>query len=110
MGGFAKGCGALRTRKNKYFALKLIASIANRTFYCFQAGLNMAMRIIAALVKDDELLVVNIEPGWVRTDMGGEMADLSPEESIGDMIRTFGKLNETHHGFYINRFGIMNPY
>ncbi|GFY76569.1 uncharacterized protein TNIN_92251 [Trichonephila inaurata madagascariensis] len=76
-----------------------------------KAALNMAMRIIAANVKDKGILVVNMCPGWVKTDMGGrDRAELEPHESIANMLQTLPTLNESHHGTYMDRLGKPIPF
>ncbi|KAF8772042.1 C-factor like protein [Argiope bruennichi] len=75
-----------------------------------KAALNMAMRVIATSVKDKGILVILMCPGWVRTPMGTQKAVLEPEESIGTMIKTLPKLNESHHGVFIDRTGNPYPY
>ncbi|GBM97855.1 C-factor [Araneus ventricosus] len=75
-----------------------------------KAALNMAMRVIAANVKDKGILVIMMCPGWVRTGMGTNKAVLEPEESIWTMIKTLPKLNESHHGVFIDRTGNPYPY
>ncbi|GBM33647.1 hypothetical protein AVEN_203688-1 [Araneus ventricosus] len=75
-----------------------------------KAALNMAMRVFATTVKDRGILVITMCPGWVKTDMGTDKAVLEPEESIGTMIRTLPKLNESHHGTFIDRTGNPYPY
>lgn len=46
-----------------------------------KAALNKVTQILAMDWKDDNITVAVIHPGWVRTDMGGPQADISPEES-----------------------------
>jgi NAD(P)-dependent dehydrogenase (short-subunit alcohol dehydrogenase family) len=46
-----------------------------------KAALNMGLRSIAARRRDRRTYLA-MDPGWVRTDMGGASADLSIEESI----------------------------
>jgi hypothetical protein len=46
------------------------------------------MRSFAARHADDPRALVIIAPGWVRTDMGGQGADLSIEESIPGVADT----------------------
>ncbi|GFW53233.1 c-factor [Trichonephila clavipes] len=76
-----------------------------------KAALNMAMRIIAANVKDKGILVVNMCPGWVKTDMGGkDRAELEPHESIANMLQTLPTLSESHHGTYMDRLGKPIPF
>jgi len=47
-----------------------------------KAALNMYMRTLALRLKDT-ISVSAVHPGWVKTDMGGEDADISPEEAAG---------------------------
>lgn len=75
-----------------------------------KAALNMAMRIMAATRRDDNILIVNMCPGWVKTDMGAARANISPEESVAAMLNTITKLNESNHGTYVDRFGDPIPW
>ena len=52
-----------------------------------KAALNMAMSILAKELEPRGISVVIFDPGWVQTDMGGENAALTPQESIGGMRR-----------------------
>ncbi|KAF8771530.1 C-factor like protein [Argiope bruennichi] len=75
-----------------------------------KTALNMAMRVIALTIKDQGVLVVNMCPGWVKTDMGTEHATLEPSESISAMLNTFSNLNESHHGAFLDRNGNTYPF
>ncbi|MBN1649054.1 MAG: SDR family NAD(P)-dependent oxidoreductase [Spirochaetales bacterium] len=62
--------------------------------YCMsKAALNMNMKILQNRLEDEHIKVLCIHPGWVRTDMGGMEATLSPEESASGVI---ARLFETH--------------
>ncbi len=53
-------------------------------FYSYgaaKAGLNRMMRSVAIDVKDRGIIVGLLHPGWVKTDMGGPDAEITPEES-----------------------------
>jgi NAD(P)-dependent dehydrogenase (short-subunit alcohol dehydrogenase family) len=52
-----------------------------------KTALNMAMSILAKELAPREISVVLFDPGWVKTDMGGQHAQLTPQESIGGMRR-----------------------
>lgn len=64
-----------------------VASLAgkdNGIFYAYgvsKAALNMLSRTEAFDLKDSQICVVALDPGWVRTDLGGPNAHLAPEES-----------------------------
>jgi NAD(P)-dependent dehydrogenase (short-subunit alcohol dehydrogenase family) len=51
-----------------------------------KAALNSLTRgFVATAVKDRSIRVLTLHPGWVRTDMGGEDAPLSIDESVRGM-------------------------
>lgn len=45
-------------------------------------------------LKEQGVRVVVMDPGWVKTRMGGEGAVLEPEESIKGMLKTIHGLKE----------------
>ncbi|CAD5222181.1 unnamed protein product [Bursaphelenchus xylophilus] len=49
-------------------------------------------------------------PGWVQTDMGGEKAQLTVEESTTAIVDTVSKATKEWSGRYINRNGEDIPY
>ena len=57
-----------------------------------KAALNMFNRSLAWNYKDEGFTSVVMSPGWVRTDMGGPEANLSPEESITGMKKVIDGL------------------
>lgn len=52
-----------------------------------KAALNMYMRTLATRLRKDGLIVSAVHPGWVRTAMGGDEADISPEEAAQDIYQ-----------------------
>ncbi|KAF4554733.1 Short chain dehydrogenase-like protein 13 [Elsinoe fawcettii] len=55
-------------------------------------------------------VVVCMDPGWVKTRMGGEGAVLEAEESIGGMLRTLHKLGEGDNGKFYTYTGQEVPW
>ena len=51
-----------------------------------KTALNALTRTIAASVKDTGVLVNSVNPGWVRTDMGGPHATLSIEQGADTIV------------------------
>ncbi|GIY60024.1 c-factor [Caerostris extrusa] len=70
-----------------------------------KTALNMAMRVAALSVKDEGILVVNMCPGWVKTDMGTDRAMIEVSESVSDMMKMLPQLNVTHQGAFLDRHG-----
>ncbi len=61
--------------------------------YCAsKSALNMVTVRTAQDLAKEGFTIVTFSPGWVRTDMGGKDATLSPEESIGAMLKTIDGL------------------
>jgi NAD(P)-dependent dehydrogenase (short-subunit alcohol dehydrogenase family) len=93
-----------------------LGSIENNTngrFYGYReskAALNMFTRSLAAELRDAGFICVVISPGWVRTDMGGPNANLSPEESVTGMRAVIAGLNHEATGTYRNYNGETLPW
>ena len=75
-----------------------------------KAAVNMLMRSAAIDLKPRGIACVVINPGWVRTDMGGPNARLSPEESVGAMRGLIAKLGPDDSGRFYNYDGREYPW
>ncbi|KAM9755004.1 C-signal [Menidia menidia] len=75
-----------------------------------KSALNMVSRCMAVDLEPDGILCMAIHPGWVRTDMGGSEAPLSPEESISSVLSVIGGLTEKDHGSFLNFTGEQLPW
>jgi NAD(P)-dependent dehydrogenase (short-subunit alcohol dehydrogenase family) len=51
-----------------------------------KAALNWVTILIAQEVRDDNILVNSACPGWVRTDLGGDEAPLTPQQGADTPI------------------------
>jgi len=66
-----------------------------------KAALNMAWRQLAIEARPLGVATAVLDPGWVKTRMGGRNAPTTPEESISDMRRVIDGLTlERSGGFY----------
>lgn len=76
-----------------------------------KTGVNTVTVLLAKQVAGSNVLVNSVCPGWVRTDMGGENAFLSPDEAT-ETILYLADLPEggSNGGFYgeMRRYGIPN--
>lgn len=75
-----------------------------------KAGLNAAMRSVAETLRDSGVIVVSLSPSWVRTDMGGASATLSPEASVAGMRKVIGGLTLKQSGGFFRHSGESVPW
>lgn len=54
-----------------------------------KAALNMLTRGLQEATEKQELTLLSVHPGWVKTDMGGEEATLTVEESANGIVDQF---------------------
>jgi NAD(P)-dependent dehydrogenase (short-subunit alcohol dehydrogenase family) len=70
-----------------------------------KAAVNMVMRSLAVDLAPRGITCVVINPGWVRTDMGGPNARLTAAESVTAMRRLIDKLGPAQSGKFFNHDG-----
>jgi len=75
-----------------------------------KAAVNMVMRSLAIDLAPRGITCVVINPGWVRTDMGGVNASLEPSESISRMRRVIASLVPEQSGKFFNHTGREYPW
>jgi len=51
------------------------------------------MQLLALEYKSLGITVCPVHPGWVKTDMGGEEADITVEESAEGLVALINNLN-----------------
>ena len=70
-----------------------------------KAALNMLTRALAAELRPKGIVVAAISPGWVKTEMGGPNAPLTPQESARSLFHTITSLKIEHSGRFLGRDG-----
>jgi len=75
-----------------------------------KAAVNMAMANLAVDITASGALVGLMNPGWVKTDMGGESATLTPEDSIRSMRRVIAGLTPEQSGTFLDYDGAPLPW
>lgn len=75
-----------------------------------KAALNMLVKGLAATLNERGITVVALSPGWVRTDMGGESAPLSPERSVQGLRNVISGLKREHSGRFFSHDGSEIPW
>ena len=67
-----------------------------------KAAVNRVMFAAAADLKKDGITVAVMHPGWVRTDMGGPGADISPTQSGAGLFKVIENLQIYNSGGYFD--------
>jgi NAD(P)-dependent dehydrogenase (short-subunit alcohol dehydrogenase family) len=75
-----------------------------------KAALNMLVKGLAATLASRGIIVVALSPGWVRTDMGGEQAPLSPEQSVRSLRKVIADLGKGDSGKFLSHDGSPIPW
>lgn len=75
-----------------------------------KAALNMATRLLAAQLGADGVIVVSVNPGWVRTDMGGDRAPLATAESVTALRALIDRLDAGDNGAFLDQTGATLPW
>ena len=75
-----------------------------------KAALNMLVKGLAASLASRGVIVVALSPGWVRTDMGGSGAPLTPETSVAGLRRVISRLAPRDSGRFLSHDGTAIPW
>lgn len=80
------------------------------TYSMSKAALNMLTLHQAADLKKSGVKVVCMDPGWVKTRMGGKGAMIEPEVSVGSMLEVVHGLKEKDSGRFLRYDGVDVPW
>ncbi|MEI7840764.1 MAG: SDR family oxidoreductase [Methylococcaceae bacterium] len=75
-----------------------------------KAALNAAMKSVAIDNRANELAVLILHPGWVKTDMGGSNAPLEIPESVQKMRDTIANFTVAQSGEFLRYDGKSLPW
>lgn len=86
-------------------------SAVNYGYRSAKAALNMATRALAAELEPEGIPAVAVNPGWMRTAMGGgDHADLAPEQSAEGIIAIADGLDMSRTGAFLDWDGAEHQY
>lgn len=102
---------------------KLIASVSSKmgsiadngsggayAYRSSKTALNMAMRSLAHDLRERGITVITLHPGWVRTDMGGDQAMITPDQSVEQMRAILDRAGPGDSGRFFDRDGSVIPW
>ena len=75
-----------------------------------KAALNMATVLLAHALAERGTVVVALHPGWVRTDMGGDGADVAPQDSAAALLKVIDRTDTADSGRFLDRHGAPLPW
>ena len=75
-----------------------------------KAALNMAWHSLAIEANPLGVVAAALDPGWVKTRMGGPNALISAEQSVGDMRRLIDRLGPDQSGGFLKRDGTSHDW
>ncbi len=98
----ALGQGAkLAVISSKMGSMALRASPNGWLYRASKAAVNSVLKD-ASIVLGGRATCVAFHPGWVRTDMGGSQAELSPAEVVTSMRAVLARLGMQDNGNFLN--------
>ena len=83
----------------------------NQFAYCMsKAALNMQTKILQNYLKPRGFKVLAIHPGWMRTNMGGQEASISPDESADGIFQLADRAWQAEDPIYMDYLGNPLPW
>lgn len=82
-------------------SLELKASGSHYHYSASKAAMNMYMRTLAAEAGQYGIISIMVDPGWMRTEMGGTGAALPAADSAKGIIRLTGQLHAEENGSFV---------
>lgn len=75
-----------------------------------KAAANKVMQILAIDLRDENITVAMMHPGWVQTEMAGSHADIPPSESATGIRKVIGSLTIKDSGKFLKWNGEIHPW
>lgn len=94
----------------------VMGSIAENTsggYYLYRsskAALNAVTKSLSIELKPKNIIAVVMHPGWVQTDMGGDEAPLTTEQSVTGIRNVIDQLTLTDSGTFVSYDGRRIPW
>jgi NAD(P)-dependent dehydrogenase (short-subunit alcohol dehydrogenase family) len=90
-------------------SLTLRGNSAGWVYRASKAAVNSVMKDVA-LTLDGRAICVSLHPGWVKTDMGGQEADIDVATSASSLRGVLDGLKPGDNGAFFNYDGSPLPW
>jgi NAD(P)-dependent dehydrogenase (short-subunit alcohol dehydrogenase family) len=89
-------------------SIELTNSSSAWLYKASKAALNMCVK--SASSSYPNICLLSMSPGWVKTDMGGEFAPLTPSESVTGILKTIAQTSLVDTGRFLNYENARLPF
>lgn len=86
-------------------AIALKNAFQTPSYSISKAALNMVSVLLARALSASGVIVVAVSPGWVRTEMGGQDAEIAPEDAVAGLLRVADGLTVEDSGRFVDWTG-----
>ena len=75
-----------------------------------KTAVNQVVKSLSIDLAGRDIAVISLHPGWVKTDMGGPNAEISPDESVSGLKRILQSADLSQSGQFIEFNGNSIPW
>jgi NAD(P)-dependent dehydrogenase (short-subunit alcohol dehydrogenase family) len=100
----------LATVSSRMGSIGALESGGRYVYRSSKAAVNMVNRLLSFDLKPRGITCIVLHPGWVRTDMGGSSAPVSPEDSVRGMRQVLDRVGPKDTGAFFNYDGTALPW
>lgn len=87
-----------------------VEGTTNLAYRASKSALNKLAQALAEDLESSGIAVIALEPGWVRTAMGGPDAPMSVDESVAGIVATMRGLTLEQTGRFLDHRGEVVPW
>lgn len=86
---------------------RLSSTASDRIAYrASKAAVNKVFQGLASDLRREDISVLLVHPGWVQTDMGGQSASITPEDSASGILALIDRMDMSMSGHFIDWDGV----
>jgi NAD(P)-dependent dehydrogenase (short-subunit alcohol dehydrogenase family) len=91
-------------------SIALATRFGTPSYNLSKAAQNMATVMLARALEERDIVVVALSPGWVRTDMGGEDAEVAVDDAVAGILEVAAHLEPADNGGFVDWQGQPMPW